>query len=263
MYLLLSGGILSIVFLLVFLPINRRANSLDRDLSNAHAALRLNSMHGTDIDLIFRKHHQISESTKVFQGDLEKFSSRFLLSSNIQTRIETPFQLVDYEQQRFRFVSDYLDYAQESGVFLDESLETQLPSYSLAVETPSLLWAQLECVRHSLFLAMASKVSVIRALKILPGRVLAEAKFSSADWKEFRIHLELNGKVGAVYRFINSLPLLYSELEAAGLPAPLTDKPAMMIDQFILNRTSDSPEDIHCEITIACFLKHSRTEAIP
>lgn len=260
LYLLLSGGITVLIFLLVFLPLSRRAGSLDRELAEARVRLTSDSNHGADLLTISGKHQRITESTRSFESALSTLTSRFQISTNTQERLESPFRLVDFEAERYRLISDYLDFAQESGVLLDESLETNLPSYSLAVQKPSQLWAQLEYIRQILFLAIANKVNVIRALKVQKGVSHPAPPFADETWEEIRIHIEMNGRTQSIYQFMHSLPLLNAELEQAGLPAPQPDKPAMSIDQFIVERTSDSPEDIHCEMTIACFLRIGLTD---
>jgi hypothetical protein len=60
--------------------------------------------------------------------------------------------------------------------------------------------------------------------------------------------------MAAISRFLISLPLLPDELKEHGYPSPTPDKPAILIDQVIMKRSSKTPEEVHAGLVISGFI---------
>lgn len=256
-FLLVCGVIILVVFFVVFQPLNRRAEALDAELESAWQ--ELHSWVGSEMNYpalsdLFQQIQESSESIRRQRRELER---RFALSPELQRALETPFQLVDFEEQRFMVAGEIGRLAIENSVHVDASVESNLPNYSSDLESPAWLWAQLEYARQLLLLAITNHVASIHSLRLLPPRDFANDPERGPDWREFRIRLHLSGPAESLHGFLASLPLRTEAIAKSDLPTAPDGKPEMCLNHLVLKRAEDAPEAVSLDILVGCYLRYS------
>ena len=69
------------------------------------------------------------------------------------------------------------------------------------------------------------------------------------------MRIELTGAIANVARFLQTLPLRADEIQASGLPAAPTNKPALFIDRLVLRKQSpDKPDEVRVSLRAVGFV---------
>src|SRR5262249_47578479 len=103
-FLPLAGAALAAYFILVFMPLSRRANSLDAQVRDnwRKLAAALDQTNATTIDF---RHitNQLAETKRdlaILDTARKQAVSRFELAPDLRDKLSRPFQLVDYQNER-------------------------------------------------------------------------------------------------------------------------------------------------------------------
>ena len=255
----LAGMVLAAYALFVFLPLSKRARSLDAPLEanwrKLSAALHQTNAASLDLAGIVERLRQTRQSMSSLMSVQKQAALRVDLGEDIATRMREQFQLVDYQNERQRIISELAGLSQQGQTALEPPVLGGLPEYTAEVQQPSLLWAQLSFINHLLTTAVHCKISVVHALSV--PATLAESYPTNRPpvLSEIPMQMELTGAAAHVMQFLESLPLRAEEIKAAGLPEAPTNKPALFIDKLMLRRQSpDKPDEVRLSLRVFGFV---------
>ena len=252
-------GLLAVVYLFVFLPLDRRANSLDAPLNESwkQLAITLGRTNAFLLDFVSLT-NQIAETrtaVTAFQIARQQARERVELDPALQDLLTSPFLLVDYRIEAGRRMDALARLAKQEGVVLDPPVLTGFPQPSAEMKEPSLLWAELAFLDSLMTTAINAKVGAIHFIAAPLPLTNVPPVNNGRSLAELPLQFELTGPILNVARFLQTLPLRSEEIEAAGLPAAPTNKPALFIERIVLRKQSPGkPDEVHLALRAVGFV---------
>lgn len=253
------GVALAAGFFLGFQPLARRAESLDAPLTadwkQLATAVATSNATTLDFEGIAAALRQTRDSLAVVESARRQAAARVQVGPELQERLDAAFQLVDFQNEVQRLIGDLGQLAQQRKVKLEPAVAAGFPEHTIEVRQPELLWAELAFVHNLLRLAIQNEVSTIQSVSLPGGPTNHASVSSSGRLVEIPVQVELSGPMPSVTRFLESLPLRGTELDAAALPAAVTNKPALFIDRFLLRKEApEKPDQVHLSLRAAGFV---------
>jgi len=243
---LLAGG-LGVLYLFVFLPLDRKAGSLDAPLEQSWQRLA-NALGHTNANRLdfYSLTNQLRETRNAlvaFEVARKQARRRVELDAALREQLSEPFFLVDYKNEAGRRMEALARLAREQGVVLEPAVLIGFPGQSADMKEPALLWAELTFLDGMLTAAINAKVSTIHFIAAQMPLTNAPSAGNGRSVAELPLQIELTGPVGNVIRFLQTLPLRADEIKTAGLPQTTTNKPALFIDRLVLRKQSPAKLD--------------------
>jgi len=254
---LLAVGLAGL-YLFVFLPLGRKAASLDAPLNQSwrRLAAALGQTNATQLDFVALTNqlHETRAALVVFDNARKQARARIELDEALRARLAEPFQLVDYNFESGRKMDELLRLAGAQKVALEPGVFAGFPDQRADMNEPSLLWAELRFLDCLLTTAINAKVATIHSVEAaLPSG--PSTNNVAGTFAELPVQLELTGSAASVGRFLQTLPLREVEIRAAGLPESPTNKPALFIDRIALRKQSpEKPDEVRLALRAVGFV---------
>lgn len=254
----LASVILGALYFLFFYPLARQVADLDPALTATwdrifDINLRNKAKLGMDLRAMTRSQDVAEKSLDTVRHASQFVRERVELEPEIRDWLGQPFQLIDYDQRRLQLIAELQRIAGAAGAKVDASVLKGYPEYLKGRENTSILWAQLSLFHHALCAAVAQHPKVIQTAKVLPVVFHPIMDENKAGWVEIPIRLEMSTSVEAAYKVLLSMPLKGGELKTNGLAESNPAKPAMFIDKFIINSTTNG-SDVHLDTIVSGFV---------
>lgn len=255
----LAGLVLVAYYLLVMLPLSRRAANLDEPLRKAWQKLSL-SLDQTNLAAIDFLHitNQLSETRQalvILENARQQAGARLQLGSAVRARMRTDFQLVDYENERSKELDELSTLAKQQHAVVDPAVFAGFPECTADVQQPTLLWAALSLTDNLLRTALECKIAAIHTLDVPPVLTNAPPTNATDRLAEIPLQVELTGSATSITQFLQCLPLRADEIRAAGLPAVPADKPPLFVDRLIIQKQSpNKPDDVHVWLRVVGYV---------
>jgi hypothetical protein len=262
--LLLAAAALAAFVWLVYQPLARQAAELDEPLTAlwnelADVSLAAPVPMGNQLPRIDAVLQEVHDSLDSLAETREALYARIDPGPILTDRIQAPFQLIEFQNERQLVTEQLLRLAQQKKVTLSPALTAGFPEYMADRPQPSLLWAQLTLLRHSLTSAINSGVTAVQSVRSPEMRFFRGADSVRDFLAEIPLEVELVGSAPAVARFLESLPLRTSELEAKGMPEAGPDKPAYFVHRIFLRKESrEKLDEVRLQVTVhgLVYLSH-------
>jgi hypothetical protein len=254
----LAGIALAAYYVMVFLPLKRHAQSLDAPVEKARLKLA-GSLDPANASIDFLSiSNQLAETKRaraVFEDARQKAAARIELVPALRARVNAPFQLVDFENERSKEMDDLRQLAAKEKITIDPAVFAGFPEHTIDVRRPELLWAALSSVDGLLRTAMQAKVSAIHGLETTLLTTNAPAWTNADRLAEIPLQVEVTGSADTVTRLLASLPLRGDELRSAGLPEAPLEKPPLFIDRLIIRKqVPEKPDEVRVFLRLASFV---------
>jgi len=254
----LAGLALAAYYLIVFARIHRQAEALDAPVEKARAALAA-SLNQTNAPIDFLAiSNQLSETKQaraIFEEARQKAGARIGLAPAVRARLNAPFQLVDYENERSKEMDDLKRLAEKEKITIDPAVFAGFPEHTVDVKRPELLWASLSAVHGLLRTAIQTKVVAIHALETTSLATSSPASSNVDRLAELPVQIELTGPADTVWKLLTSLPLRGDELRSSGFVDPPTEKPPLFIDRLVLRKQSpEKPDEVRVLLRVVAFV---------
>jgi hypothetical protein len=243
----LASAVLGVLYFLFFYPLAHQVADLDPALIgtwdrifeiNFHNKARL----GMDLRAMTESQALAEQSVEAVRSASQNIKERIQLEPDIREWMAQPFQLIDYDQRRLQLIADLQRTAGAAGTKVEVSVLNGFPEFLKGKENPGFLWAQLSIYHHAISAAVAQRPSVIRSAMVLPVVFHKAQDEARGGWAEIPIHLELCGSMEAAYKVLLSMPLRGGEMQTNGVAQSNPEKPALFIDHFIINATTNGSE---------------------
>lgn len=251
--------ILGLVFAVGFLPAAQRADRLDQSLRQAWDSFaRTNQSSaataGVAEDQLLTRLLLLEHAAADLSGIRRLAFDRVDLPPEVADHLHTPFQLIDFDNARLQWTDRLAALAKAQKVQLAPAALSGLPEYP-SESAPALLWPRLHFATQVLLTAIRCQVGSIQQLTQLPPLSHRSLVNNRRLFEEMPMRLELVGPVEPLARFLTSLPLRGSELEATGLVDVLTNKPALFLSHILLRKAApDRPNDARLELVVSGFV---------
>jgi hypothetical protein len=255
----LAGLGLGAYYLFVFLPLGHQARSLDGPLQRALTRLAI-SLEQTNAGTIDFMHitNQLAETRQalgMLESAKQKAAARLELGAVVRAKMNAPFQLVEYENERSKLMEELTKLAKQNQATLDPPVLAGFPEQTADTKQPELLWPALSLINDLLRAAIQCKVAAIHSLEVPLAITNAPSVNPNDRLAEIPIQIEFTGPVANVSRLIQSLPLRADEIRSAGLPEAAADKPALFIDRLIIRKQSpDKPDEVRVSLRALGFV---------
>ncbi len=242
----MAGLALVAYYVLFYLPLARRASSLDEPLEKAwhKLAASIDQTNTTTLDLLHLT-NQLNETRlalAILENTKKEAALRLELSAPLKAKMSAPFQLVDYQNDRSKQIDELDKQAKEQKITVDAAVFAGFPEHTIDTADPALLWPALSLTDDLLSTAIRCKVSAIHSLDVPLAITNSPGPEMSGRWDQIPLQVEFTASADSATRFIESLPLRAEELRAAGLPAGPSEKAPLFIDRLIIKK--QSPEKL-------------------
>ena len=241
----LAGLALALFYLLGFMPMAHEAASLDAPLSAAwrKLALSMGQTNALAIDFLHLT-NQLNETRQalaILEDTKKKAAARLEVAPELRSRLNDPFQLVDFQNERSKKMDELDRLARERKITIEPAVFAGFPEHTIDIKDPSLLWAALAMSHELLSTAVACKVSAIHSLEVnldLTNAVASEAR----RWTQIPLQIEFTATGDNAIKVVQSLPLRPDEIRAAGLPEAPPEKMPLLVDRLVVRK--ESPEKL-------------------
>lgn len=242
----LAGLALLGYYLLFYLPLARRAASLDAPLQKAgqKLAASIDQTNASALDFL-RLTNQLNDTRlalAVVENTKREASLRLDLSAELKAKMNAPFQLVDYQNERSKQIDGLDKQAKDQKIAVDPAVFAGFPEHTIDTADPALLWPALSMTDDLLATAIDCKVTAIHSLDVPLTITNSPGSDTSGRWDPIPLQLEFTASAENAARFVRSLPLRSEEMRTAGLPAAASDKMPLFIDRLIIKK--QSPEKV-------------------
>jgi hypothetical protein len=255
----LLGGALAAVYLFVFLPLDRKAGSLDVPLEKSWrrlaAALGPTNALKLDFVSVTNQFNETRAALTVFEMARKQAQARVELDEALRAKLSPPFLLVDYDNEAGRQMGTLTRLAKQQSVGLETNLFAGFPQQTADVKEPSLLWAELAFLDTLLTTAINAKVTTIHSVATPLPLTNAPPTNGVRSLAELPVQIELTGPIQNVARFLQTLPLSAGEVKAAGLPEASTNKSVLFIDRLVLRKQApEKPDEVRASLRVVGFV---------
>jgi hypothetical protein len=248
------GALLAAYLVAVLQPLRHRAAARDKELVALWGRLAAtNSVHpvaaGLSLDQLEARLRGLRPAGTNLEVVARLARARIELPREVDEQMRQPFQLIDYQNERLRWITLLSRRAKEQGVSLEAPATDGLPEYLADMDRPTLLWPRLHMAGQLLLSAIHAKTTAVRALAQMP---LTD---HGSGLRELPMRLEVVGSMETLSRLLVALPSRGAELKVAGLAEVLTNKPAFFVDQLLLRKNSpERPQEVQMELTVSGFV---------
>src|SRR6516225_3708687 len=240
----LAGLALAAYYVFVFMPLARRADSLDTPLDVAcrklAAGLDQTNVNALDFRQITNQLADTRQALLLVENSKKKTVARLELTPELRARLNAPFQLVDYQNERSKDMDRLDQAARQKKLALDPAVFAGFPEHTADIEEPALLWAALAFTDNLMDTAMGCNVSSIHSLEVPLTLTNAPGTEPAGRWAELPLQIEFTASAENAARLLQSLPLRADEMSPAGLPEGPPGKLPLFIERLILRK--ESPE---------------------
>jgi hypothetical protein len=255
----LLAGVMGAVYLFVFVPIDRKARSLDAPLQQSWNRLAdaLGQTNALKLDFTSITNQFTATRTAItaFETARRQARARVELDPGLREQIKAPFVVVEYQYEAGRRMDALIRHAKQESVLLEPAVLVGFPKPSADIQEPALLWAELVFLDSLLTTAINAKVTTVHYLAAELPLTNSPAADQRLRVAELPMQVELTGGIANVARFLQTLPLRADEIQAAGLPAAPTNKPAMFIDRLVLRKNSvERPDEVRVSLRAVGFV---------
>jgi len=255
----LLAVVLVLIYAFGFLPLERESARLATPLAQSWRQLAnaLGKTNALELDFtgLTNQLHATQDAVAALEHARDQARRRVELDATVRTQLSQPFLLVDYRFEAGRRMIALAQLAKEKNVLLEPAVLNGFPEQSADMKEPALLWAQLTFLDCLLTTAINAKVTGIQSIAAPMPLTNAPSANNGRSLVELPLQIELTGATTNLARFLQTVPLRADEIQAAGLPAAPTNKPALFIDRFVLRKQSpDKPDEVRLSLQAVGFV---------
>jgi hypothetical protein len=246
---------LTAYYLFILRPIGRRAESLDAPLEKARQKLSLllnldpTNAAAIDFSHITNQINETRQALVIFENAKKQATARLQPASSLRARMNAPFQLVEYQNERSKQLDELGSLAKQQQVTIEPAVFAGFPEHTADVKQPELLWAALAAIDGLLRTAFQCKITAIHSLDMPLALTNAPPTNSLERLAAIPLQIEFTASTANATRFLECLPLRAEEIRAAGLPDAPADKPVMFVDRLVMRKQSpDKPDEVRMSL---------------
>lgn len=255
-YLLLGAGWLLLVayFLVITLPLMIKEREINGELMIAVERLSAEG-HGMNSGEVVANIERIQKDIASLSKIGGETSRIIQLSDELESMLERPFQLLDFDHTKFLLIDRIRNLSRENKVVLFEGWERRLPVPGPGLEPPHLLWTQLGVIDQLIRSAILAGVDRIDEVRLVPATRISGDAVSEGQNLEVAVRMQLTGKMEAIHSVIMMLPLNADELQELELAEFGEPKSSFFLNRIILRKNSTgNPDEVSLDFVASGFL---------
>jgi hypothetical protein len=241
----LAGVALAAYYLLVFVPLGRRAASLDGPLQSdwrkLAASLDLTNATALDFLHITNQLEETRMATAVLEDAQRSAAARLALPPDLRAKLNAPFQLFDYQNERSKQMDDLARHT-NAQLVVAPAVFAGFPEHTVDLREPELLWPALALTDDFLNTAVRCQVAAIHSLEVSLPLTNSASNDNGARWIPIPLQIEFTASADNATRLIQSLPLRGEELHSAGLPEAPPEKAPLLLERLVIRK--QNPEKL-------------------
>jgi hypothetical protein len=250
---------LTAYFSLVFLPLQRRAESLDTPLRKAwqqlSAALEQTNIVMINFGVLTNQLRDTREALARLDAAKHQALARIELPPAVRARTSATFQLVDYENERSKQLDELAAVATRDKITVEPALYAGFPQHTADVVYPPLLWAELAMVESLVKSALFHHIPTLHSVEVEVAATNAPALGGVSDLSEIPIQFEFTSPIANAVDFIQSLPLRPDEMVAHGFATNALVKPPLFVQRMIIKRqTPEKTDEVRVSLRVLGFV---------
>lgn len=184
------GVVLAGCYLAIYRPFARRAAALDAPVHKAwtRLAASLDQTNTASIDFIHitNQLNDTRQALATLDSARQKAAILLALPASVRARMNAPFQLVDYENERSKKMEAIATLAKQRQTTLDAGVLAGFPEHTTEVKQPALLWFALALTDSMLNTVLQSGITSIHSLELpLPPTNSAPTSLQNSEPKMF------------------------------------------------------------------------------
>ncbi len=257
--------ILVVCYVLILLPLSKRASDLDKPLNKEWRKLAVTLGRTNAVNLDFQQiEAQLGETRSgmtALAAAEQKAIARLQHGPVIRDLLAGPFRLIDYQNELSQYVDEAISRAKAQKVHIAPAVFDGLPQHRVEIpeQVKPLLWAALRMTEDALDVGIACGVTAIHSLEVHTPFANGEAASATNRWVQVCMELELSASTPAAMRFLQSLPLRSEELKPAGLPEASPEKSVLLIDRLVIKRqTPEKADEVRVWVRAAGFIQREQ-----
>ncbi|MDW8309666.1 MAG: hypothetical protein RMK20_09860, partial [Verrucomicrobiales bacterium] len=167
----LLAAVLAAGYFFVLAPLSRRAAALDAPLQQSWrkltVALGQTNAVRVDFTAITNQLAETRRAIAALESARQRALARIHPGETLRSRLNQPFQLVDYDNEVGQRAAALTRLAREHNVALDAAVFAGFPRQTADIREPNLLWAELEFIDLLLQAAIRARVAAIHSVTAL------------------------------------------------------------------------------------------------
>jgi hypothetical protein len=250
---------LAAYYLMVFVPVKHRAESLDAPLRQAWQKLAgsLEQSNALAIDFLHIT-NQLGETRQaltLLENARQKATARFELSPGLKARLVAPFELVDYQNERSKEMDDLMRMGKEKSVTIEAPVFSGFPEHTADLRQPALLWPALAFANDLLHTAIECKIEALHSLEVPVALTNRSPSSGAEELVQIPIEMEFSGPLENALKLARLLPLRAEEARAVGFTNAPADKAVLLIDRlFIKKQTPEKPDQARIFLRVVGYV---------
>jgi hypothetical protein len=238
---------LAAYYLMVFVPVKHRAESLDVPLRQSwqKLAASLEQTNALAIDFLHVT-NQLGETRQalaILDTARQKATARFELPPALRARLNAPFELVDFQNERSKELDELMRVGKEKQVTVEAPVFSGFPEHTADLRQPALLWPALAFANNLLHSAIDCKIEALHALEVPVALTNNPAASGAEQLVQIPIEMEFSSSFENAWKLARLLPLRAEEARAAGFTNAPADKPVLLIDRLFVKKQSPEKPD--------------------
>ena len=241
--LLLTLGVTA-YYVLIYRPIHARALNLDIPLEQAwnqleQANQRTLSQDRLDLDQISRGLKQLEKNFAGTTNANQRLLSRIRIDPDYANRAQSPFQLIDFQNERQITIEALNRAAKERSITIADNVFDGFPEYLSNQPDPEFLWHELALTRHLIESMVYAKIGAIESLTTQRQRVpVTDPENETGQLPPFMAELDFTCTSDQLAQLILMLPSRSPEIrEQLNLDYP-AHKPSLFVDQILIRKNA-------------------------
>ncbi len=255
----LAALALTLYFSMVFLPLQRRAESLDAPLKKAWQKLA-NTIEQTNtlainFSVLTNQLRDTREALTRLDAARQLALARIELPPAVHARVAAPFQLVDYENERSKQLDELIALSTRNKITVDPAVYAGFPQHTADVAYPALLWAELAMVESLVKTAVSLQIPALHSLEVEVAPTNTPVPSVAGDLSEIPVQFEFTAPIASAVDFIQSLPLRPDEMSGLGLSTNAPVRPPLFVDRLIIKRqTPEKTDEVRVSLRVLGFV---------
>ena len=258
--LVIALAVLALYYALVFRPMAEKERSLSAPFEAMKSRLRLAATNnpaisGLSDETLLRIEDALTRSTTNVARARDRVIQRHAPEPAISIQLVSPFQLIDYQNERLKRRDALVNLAARNKVKLAPAVPAGLPEFTVENPNPELLWGQLSLADGVVRAAIEAGLASIDTVTALPPVGHAAPPTAQHRLVELPLRLEAVGGFDALVRFLGLVLLEPKEREELKLPA-IDGLPGVTLQHILVRKeTAAAPATVRLTVELRGFLR--------
>ena len=190
------------------------------------------------------------------QNTNQKLLARIAIEPEYQRKVESPFQLIEFQNERQSTIESIGQQAKDKATKIDSVVFEGFPQHQSQQPAPYYLWAELALTKHLIQSMIFAEIASIQSLSTARQRIPMLAVTNSISrLTPFVAEIEMACAADQLSKLLLMLPNQSEEIsEQLGVAYP-PNKPSLFVDQILVRKDSrEQPNHVSVWMKVLGFI---------